>query len=154
MDEIIKAKRYAAGLLSRRMYSESEMTGKLKQKGFGDDTVKAVIVEFIKLKYIDDTEYAKLYFADNININAKGIYRIGMELVQKGISRDIIDEVSAEFENEVYSKLKEYTIMKIQGRFPEEYKEQEKLKAHLLRRGYSLGDIKMVLAEIEEEEAN
>lgn len=151
MSDIIKAKRYAVGLLSRRMYTSCEIFDKLIKKGFSDEISRSVVDEFSDLKYINDEEYARLYFTDNINVKAKGVYRISRELAQKGISRDIIQDVSAEFEDNVYSKLKEYVKFKTYGSLPTDFKEVEKLKAHLIRRGYSISDINRVLSELKDE---
>ena len=151
MDDIIKAKRYAVNLLSRKMYTESEMLDRLQRKGFDKEVSDSVVLELMELGYIDDFEYARLYFADNVNINSKGVYRISMELLRKGISKDIIESVSSEIEDDVYSKLKEYVYLKIQRKMPSDFKEEEKLKAHLLRRGYSISDVNRVLNEIKEE---
>lgn len=151
MKDILNAKRYAVGLISKRMYTKAEVYDRLIKKNFDDEISQTVVDELSNLKYIDDEEYARLYFADNINVNAKGVYRISRELAQKGISRDIIEDISSEFEDDVYSKLKDYVQFKTYGVIPSDFKEREKLKAHLLRRGYSFSDINRVLNELNNE---
>lgn len=150
MKDILSAKRYALGLISKRMYTKAEVYDRLIKKNFDAEISDRVVEELSKLKFIDDEEYARLYFADNVNIKAKGVYRISRELAQKGISRDIIEDVSLEFNDDVYSKLKEYVIFKTYGKIPSDFKEREKLKAHLMRRGYSVSDVNRVLNELKE----
>jgi len=151
MSDIIKAKRYAVNLISRRMYTKSEVYERLIKKGFEKEISQSVTDELEGLGYINDAEYSRLYFEENIKVRAKGVYRISRELMQKGVPREVIDSASEEFEEDVYSSLREYVNLKVRGEMPTEYKEIEKLKAHLVRRGYKISDINRVLSDLRDD---
>lgn len=89
------------GLLGRRQRSEREIRDYLKQLSFkkkakGDEAISELVVtaliEKLKVKkLINDLEFAKLWVESRSK--KKGLNAIKAELIQKGISREIIEEV-------------------------------------------------------------
>ena len=78
--------------------SEADLRRKLKEGGYPEDIIGRVL-EFVRsYHYVDDAQYAHNY----IRTHAAAISRRELvnKLLQKGISREVIDSAFAEFEDE------------------------------------------------------
>ena len=136
-----KAKKIAAKIISYKMYTCNEVYKKLLQKGVEEDVARATVDEFVKAGILDDLEYAKLYIHDAQVIGLKGMYRIGQELRAKGIASSVVEKASAMCEIDSEEMLENYVTLRFGDKVFTDWKEIEKAKAHLLRRGFSIGDI-------------
>ncbi len=136
-----KAKKIAAKLISFKMYTCKEILQKLVQKGISQDTAEIVVGEFCKAGILDDAEYAKAYVHDGIYVHMKGIYRIKQELIQKGVASAIIQKAIQEAEVDTEDRLAEYVRLRFGEKEFSDWKELEKAKAHLVRRGFGIYDI-------------
>lgn len=139
--DIEKAKKYALGLLSTRMYTCSELCERLLRKGAEKDDAESVVAQLMSLGVIDDRKYAEFYISDAVRLGNKGMYRIKQELYKKGIASNIIDEAVKNSDSDVLDMLTEYARMKFGENTEYSYKEYSKIKAHLVRRGYSYSEI-------------
>lgn len=137
-----KAKRYAASVLSSRMYTCKEVVDRLVRKGFDTELAEEVVGEFCAAGVLDDAEYARCYVHDAINIGMKGEYRIKQELLRKGVAGSVIDKALAEFEDDTEKQLEEYVQLRFGNTVFTDRRDIEKAKAHLARRGYSYTDIR------------
>lgn len=136
-----KAKKIAAKLISYKMYTCNEVYKKLLQKGVEKDVAQATVDEFVKAGILNDMEYAKLYIHDALVIGLKGMYRIKQELFAKGVASSVVEKAEAECEVDAEEMLENYITIRFGDRQFSDYKEIEKAKAHLLRRGFAIGDI-------------
>ncbi len=146
--DIRRAYNYAVSLLSRRDHSYAELLRKLTVKGFKDGAEEALI----KLQtqgYIDDERFAQIYVRELITFKNYGKRRIEQELYKKGIDRNIIKEAleNAEFPEERLTDI----IRRRYIRYLSDEKGVRKTVNALLRLGYSYGDIRDALAEIDDE---
>lgn len=146
---LTRAKKFAAYSLGSRMYTCHEIEDKLRRKGYSQEVAEQVIEEFCRLGYLNDKTYAELYITDAVNIGYKGMYRIKQELSLKGIARSIIDLAAEETEVDVYAKLCEYAQSHFADTEISDWKELEKIKAKLARRGYSPQDIRNCFDDLE-----
>ena len=142
-----RAYNYAVTLLSRRDHSERELMSKLTQKGYTDGAQEAVT----KLRdggYVSDERFARLYAGELQTLKRYGKRRIEQELYRKGIDREIIREVldETEFEQSELVSL----IERKYGRYLSNEKGVQKTINGLLRMGYSYGEIRDALKEINE----
>ncbi len=94
--EIAEAKQKVLNLFNRRMYSEQEITDKLKKKGYEEGVITTVVQKLKESSLIDDYAFAKAFIHDRLCLNPKGSFKIGYELKQKGITQTIIDKVFSE----------------------------------------------------------
>ncbi len=145
MDLLKKATNVAAGMLGRKMLTCRELYDKLCHKGYEKEIAEQVVEQFLAVGYLNDKEYAKMYLADGVNLSAKGIYRIRQELLQKGIAPALIDEAIDEAEVNIEDALYQYVEERRLCENIHSRKDLEKLKARLVRRGYSLGEIRNCL---------
>lgn len=139
--EFDKAKKIAAKLISFKMYTCKEILKKLMQKDISYDVAESVVGEFCKAGILDDTEYAKAYIHDGLYVHMKGMYRIKQELLKKGVASSVIEKAIQETEINTEDSLAEYVSLRFGDREFSDWKELEKAKAHLVRRGFSLYDI-------------
>jgi len=123
------------------MYTCQEVFERLLNKGAEKDDAERIVAELSAKGILDDREYAKCYIHDAANLSGKGAYRIKLELIKKGIAPSLIDEALKEDETSFYDCLTEYARMKFGQGKEVSYKELNKIKNHLARRGYSYGEI-------------
>jgi len=64
-------KSYALKLLKYRARSEKELRSKLKGKGFGDDEIDELVIEFKKKGFVDDEKFSYLFAYDKLTIQKK-----------------------------------------------------------------------------------
>ncbi|MBQ3185238.1 MAG: RecX family transcriptional regulator [Firmicutes bacterium] len=73
------------------------MKSYLKGKGYEEDVIDDVIEQMKEYHYIDDYQFAEMYFAYGFE-KGRGVSRIRRELAEKGVSSDIIDMVYEDLE--------------------------------------------------------
>lgn len=155
-----KGLNYALYLLSLRMRTESEMRAKLVEKQTDESIIEQIVQYLVENRYLDDFSYASTYI--RTRREKFGDYRIEMELVRKGISREIItsakqalfDEDEAKDASEYASAVldkKMATLTIDWDRLKVDYKYKygiyQKLASFLSNRGFSGGVIKKVISE-------
>ena len=139
--EYEKAKGAAAKLIAQKMYTCNEIHQRLIRKGFSSETAERVVSEFAGAGILNDEEYAKMYIHDAVCVNMKGMYRIKHELMKKGIAASVIEKAEMETEVDGNAQLEGYVELKFGGKVFSDWKEVEKAKAHLVRRGFGIYDI-------------
>jgi len=93
---------YACFILARRRYSVSEFRGKLEKK-FPDkpEEVTQIIDLFLERKYLDDSEYARIYILDQLARKPQGLRLIKQKLRHKGINETTL---SGTFQEQIYDE--------------------------------------------------
>lgn len=94
-DEVLfrTAKATAIKYLSLKLRSEGEVRQKLEFEGYKRHVVDKVIEELIALGYINDVIYAQKYIYDRSKLKPVSKKLLKQELINKGISDDIVAEV-------------------------------------------------------------
>ena len=157
--EIGKLMERMYGLLGRRQRSEKEIRdyfriknykSRIKEKSFVSELVIESVIDKLKRKgLLNDLEFAKAWVESRSR--KKGLNAIKSELINKGISREIVEDVlisqtSAVGEKTVAEKLLERK-MKIWKNLPDlEFK--QKALQFLMRRGFGYETSKQVLEKI------
>jgi len=88
----------AARHLSRRMRSRKELADHLARKGFDVDVIEAACDRLTELGHLDDRAYAGAFARDRVRLSPRGYARIGQELRQRGVDREVVGEVLRETE--------------------------------------------------------
>ena len=145
------AKNYAARLISARSYTERGIRQKLLDRTGSNAVTDKTILFLQEYKLIDDFDYARRYAADCLNIKKYGRAKIKLKLIEKGISREIAEQViegldCGEQESEALEKLMQ---KKLGGNF--EFKNVMKAKRYFISRGYSFDDIDSTLKKLKAE---
>jgi regulatory protein len=82
----------AARYLSYRPRSESELLEKLLQRGFDRDTVESVLARLKEQGLVDDAAFARFWRDHRLCFNPRSRWLTILELKQKGVSGDVIDQ--------------------------------------------------------------
>lgn len=137
-----KAAEKAAAYINIKPRTAFQVRKYLRDKGYEDDVISSVINQLEEYHYIDDMEYAMMYFRYGFE-KGRGILRIKRELSEKGVSSDVIEMAYEELEdvpdqNESAMQIAQSMIsgMNIEDL---EYEEKRKLQAKIGRRLISRG---------------
>ncbi len=134
-----RAKLRAMNLLQKRAYTEKQLTDKLKEGGYPEEIVELAIQYVKSFRYIDDLQYTMDYLS--CYAERKSIKKIEMELMQKGISREIWKQALVAWEEnggeqDELSMIKEL-LQKKHYSNDLDMKEKRKIYGFLVRKGYS-----------------
>ncbi len=89
---------YAVDYICKYVPSQKQMTHKLYEKDYSKRVVDYVIEKCKSYGYIDDEKYAQSYVFQNRKL--KGKLKLKQELMLKGIDKQIIDSVLADYDEE------------------------------------------------------
>jgi len=93
------AKLAAFDLLARKAWSARDLTRRLRRRGASDEVARAVVAELCSRGYVDDVSFARFWAESRARGRRVGSRRLRLELVQKGIPRDVAAAaVAAAFE--------------------------------------------------------
>ena len=143
-----KVLKRAINVLAFKMRTVKEMSDKLMEKCDDEEIVNDVLFELCQRKLLDDLNYATLYIQDGVNLKQKGFFRIQMELEEKGVDRSVINRAIEASGVDEFAAVLNYIEIYTQGKTFEDYKDVEKLKAHLARRGFTFDVINSAVREI------
>lgn len=149
----------AVNFLSFRPRTEKEIKDYLTKKLSQLENIKfkeaqnspvtdAIILKLKKLKLIDDVEFAKIYIEEKVKFKKKGIRLIKYELLRKGISKDILQEVLKVEEDETQTAYSAIEKKLDSWKKLDNLKLKRKVFEHLARRGFEYETIEKVFAKI------
>lgn len=145
------AKTYAANLVSARSYTERGMKQKLMDHT-GDEATANKVLAFLKeYKLIDDSDYARRFASDCLNLKKYGRRKIKYKLLEKGIPAEIAENAIEELDcNDVEAEnLEKLMQKKLGGDF--DMKNVMRAKRYFAARGYSFDDIDSTLRKLKAE---
>lgn len=141
----------ALRLLARRGRSEAELVGKLRQKGFGEDAITAVLSRCRQLGYLDDARFARERARELMRGGRAVGRRVLVDLQQRGVAEPTalaaVEEAAQEFgEDALLADLQ-------RRRFPDfawpaaDDRQRQRVVNYFLRRGFSLTRVLSFLRE-------
>ncbi len=146
MDEIIglRAKKRAMHLLERMDRTEKQLYDKLLQSGYPQECIDNAILYVKKYHYIDDRRYASNYI--RCYQDRKSRLRMQQDLLRKGVSRALIEEVLEE-EFQADERIQIRSLLEKRGFDATECDEKERQRCYqfLMRRGFKSSDILKVM---------
>jgi len=128
--------------VAMRVRSEWEIHMYLQRKEIDKDTSLEVIRRLKHARLLDDFEFARVWISNRRTLKSTSKRRLRLELMQKHVPNDIIDEALAEDETDERQALRDL-IAKKRARYPD----PQKFMAYLARQGFRYDDIKSVLEE-------
>ncbi|MFC1988714.1 regulatory protein RecX [Chloroflexota bacterium] len=126
--------------LSYRPRSELELRDRLHRRGFDGDRVDKVIARLKEQGLVDDTAFAQFWAENRESFSPRSQRLTRLELKQKGVAEDIIDQTVAAIDDEdsaywaASRKARSLTVSDYQSF-------RRRLGGHLQRRGFSYGVI-------------
>ncbi|WP_124098087.1 regulatory protein RecX [Ruminococcus sp. Marseille-P6503] len=149
-NELRRARERAMYLLDYRDYSYVELYKKLLNN-YGEQICYDVCDRLAELGFINDRRYAESLARKYMEVKRFGYYRAAQEMKQKGLSKELIDEVLSEYEDTVDERICQLIEKKYLRRL-EEDGGVKKVKNALARQGYSYSDINAALDRYLEEQ--
>ncbi|MBQ3006812.1 MAG: regulatory protein RecX [Clostridia bacterium] len=137
-------------LLSYHDQSEREMLNKLVQKGHKREYAFVACEKLKEYGYINDQRYAENLAEKLIRTKGMSVKGIKYELLGKGISREIADNVAESLDFDPILRIIELLNTKY-ARYLSDEKGIRKTVASLQRLGYNWSDIKSALRSVETE---
>ena len=142
------ARLVAADLLSRRAWTEIELTRRLTRRGAPPDVAAAVVTDLIGRGHVDDAAFAR-HFVETRVARGYGAARIAADLRARGVAAGLVGAALAELDPGVQLEraravarrrlpvLRRIAPQRAAGR----------LRDHLLRRGFAAGVVMRVVRE-------
>ncbi len=147
-----KALNTALRILTGRDHSNSELTRKLKQRGFKPEDIEKAVSECERLDYINDERTAGVYINQMIR-KGHGLNRIRHEMNKKGLKGQRIQNILSEIESDIdEAEGGERILEKNIKRFEREgdlKKRRDKIYRFLYARGFSQDTIRKLINKYE-----
>lgn len=148
----IKAQDIALHYLGYQMRTQAQVRKKLEDKGFAEPVVERVLAFLCKYGYCDDMAYAKSYIRQCQKLRPKGTYVLKMELRQRGVAQDIVEQAMQEAEICEAEDAAYWIRKKVKGNINAlEEKEKRRLYGFLQRKGYRWDVIAEAIRLLQEE---
>jgi regulatory protein len=94
------AREAALKLLERTRRTRSDLTRRLREKGYAEPVVAEVIERLAGVGLLDDAEYAHAFLVERWGRRAAGWRRLEQELRRRGVAGEDIERARARFEQE------------------------------------------------------
>ena len=147
--ETRRAKEKALYLLEYRSHSKKELADKISRTT-SREAAEAAVEKMEELGLMNDEAYARQLAGTLLEKKGYGLRRARQELLQKGIDRELVEELLEELAPDPEEKLREIVERKYRNQLGDE-KGYRRTVAALQRLGYGWEDIKTVLAEFQAE---
>lgn len=142
----IRVKKRALFLLERMDRTEQQLYEKLRQSGYPEVCVEDAVSYVKQYHYIDDLKYARTYV--RCQQQKKSRRRLCMDLMQKGVARELIERaLEEEFVSDEREKIEKLLEKRHYDSSCTDRKEQQRMYQFLMRRGYRSGDILAVMRQ-------
>lgn len=148
--QLKRCKDKALWLISYRDHSRGELIKKLR-RDYPEEYCEAAADRMEELGLIDDGRFARRYAADLVELKHLSERGVRQKLYEKGIDRDLTDEVMGELFIDEKEQIRT-VIEKKYARSLSDEKGRRRCVNALARMGFGFGDIKSVLNEYIETE--
>ena len=155
LEEIVSADErqqgYADALkfLSLKPRTAYEISHRLGEKGWGEETIQDVLGRLQSEGYVDDAAYAQEWASQRVRLRGKGKLWVKHELRQKGVSKSLIEEALGEVsEDDEFESALQLGLKKWQATTGEPLDRKRKTGAFLQRRGFSGSIVSRVMREL------
>jgi regulatory protein len=142
------ARLVAADLLSRRAWTEAELTRRLTRRGAPPDVAAAVVTDLIGRGYVDDDAFARNFVETRV-ARGYGAARISADLRARGVAPGLVSAALAALDPgaqldraRVIARRRLPALRRIAAD-----RAAGRLRDHLLRRGFAPGVVMRVVRE-------
>lgn len=142
----------AVSLLAVRARTERELRDALHQCAYSEAVIDRVIARMNEAGYIDDADFASQWAASRTG-KGLGTRRIAMELRQKGVDAEQIEQALGQIDEEERMQSALRAAQKAaRGRELSSPADRQKVFAALMRRGYDSASAKKAIAALRDQE--
>ena len=143
-DPVTRARDTAFRLLTRREHSRAELHNKLTARGYDSDIVNDLLESLAAEDLVSDCRYAQALVAHRVN-TGYGPHRIMMELKDKGVASEIIEQTLSSAEVDWDELLRVQHNRKFGVTKTDSFKEWARRAQYLDRRGFGTDSIRRVM---------
>lgn len=149
-----RAEKRALHLLEKRDYTAAGLLRKLISGGYSEEAAKAAVEAMQGYRYLDDARYADQYI--RCYTGRKTRRWISSKLVEKGIAKEVVEDVYTRFDEEGNETDEESMAVELLKKRhyeggPLEKKERDRHIAFLMRRGFSISCIRNAMTALSKE---
>lgn len=119
---------------------------KFKNEENAEIFLDEAILNAKSLGYLDDQKYTRLFIEDYLNLKTNSIFEIKSKLLQKGVSKIIVENMVKEYEEQLNTYEYESILKIFNKRRRDDIK---KVVDYLYRKGYKSVNIKNAKADYE-----
>lgn len=156
LEELKKSSTYDLGLqeayryVSYQLRTEKELRRFLKDKEIPPEDVRRILQHLKELHLMDDLVFAESYVRTQLRLSDKGPRNLKQQLLQKGVSEDLIQQALGLYSQEDQQEVALKTAMKAQKKIHgKSFKEtQQKIRQTLLQKGFDGEVIDAAFAEL------
>ena len=139
----------ALSLLEHGMKTEKMIRDYLSKKGYPDECIDRAVTKLCEYGYIDDKVFAQNFVTSYSS--SKGRKKLKYELLSKGVSQEIIDEVLANLSDEEEIENGEKIARKYVKNKQKDQKNKQKLFSHLASKGFDYEKCLSIFRRIEDD---
>lgn len=147
-----RAKSKALSLLKLQDRTEADIRKKLRLSYYREDIIDFVIEYLYGYHYLDDYRYSVQYISCKQNCMSQR--QIKNKLLEKGVSKDVVEQAMSEFEDDAQETelIQKILDKRIKGKDVSEMSQKEwnKQYQYLLYKGFSSSDISSVLRQYQD----
>lgn len=150
VDEVLypRAKERALHLLESSEKTKYQINQKLKDGYYPEQIIERVIAFLESYNLVDDYRYCNLYI--NTYSSSKSIKVLQLELIKKGVSKNVIEDVISAHETiDETTYIIKLLIKKKYLEVKSDYKLKNKVISYILRKGYDYESICSAISELE-----
>jgi regulatory protein len=148
MDQYLRGRDKALGLLARRARSRHEIETALSKTGIAPSIRQGLLAELEELGLVDDLRFAREYVRVKSDVKKLGPHRLRHDLRRLGVRRAVVEEVLAEsFEGDAQLEMAREVARRRLGGGPVDEKTARRLAGLLRRKGFDYEVVNSVVYE-------
>lgn len=144
MDNYAKILKYCAF----RDRSVLEVRRKMAELKVSEQESEQLMQELLEEGFVDDARFAEGFVRGKMTYNRWGRVKIRAELLQRGVSSNIIAEQLNSLDQNLYEKNLKYLIERWKRENP--VADNAKMFRHLLAKGYTYDEVRQCVSNLEE----
>jgi len=142
-DSLKEIRRVAMNLLARREHSETEISRKLRRKGFVIEDIRQVITSLAEENLLSNMRFIENYIHFRRG-KGFGPLRIQAELAERGIPEELIDHHLKITDNAWFAEIREVWRKRFKNQMPRDFKTRAQQMRFLYSRGFTSEQIESV----------
>jgi len=148
MDQYLRGRDKAVGMLSRRARSRHEVETALSAAGIATSIREGLLSELEELGLVDDLRFAREYVRVKSDVKRLGPHRLRHELRRLGVRRTIVESVLSEsFDSDAQLRMAREVARRRLGEGPVDERAARRLADQLRRKGFDYEVVNSVVYE-------
>ena len=128
-----------------------DVKDKLKTYDIAQDEKDKILEYLLDNRFVDDERFARSFVRGKLNQSGWGVKKIRFHLIQKGIDKDLIDEVLGQTDEEFYRQ-RLVDVLKTKAKTVKadsDFEKKRKLAAYAMQKGFEAALVWEVLKELD-----